>query len=495
MTDTLERVFVLIVIILAVLFIGVGLNVFESFTTMRHERDPTTMEQTGLITDSPGNPAVVYKSTSGVVNDQYTNVPTRENVYQNVLQRYSSQIPSQSYSGGQMSENRILKSSGGPLPNVILNPASDADKQIVCKLNDTCEDYVIDRTLYCPIGMDRMETGAVGSGQRRYNGCYSGGRRIPSLGCRHGVEEANSMAGGNLCRILSQLKIQRVGSGFIMIPRYSVLKALLEKPIASLPDTERNQIIEMVNLRRNIVAQMTFSLKSQVSRSRGDKMAESQLMSYYNGLLYNTTILYQPVTDGMRMPRAGFYADGISLPALERLPQEQDYNVTAGSIGDTTKAPLPELETVVTPDVVATLPGLPIPARIEPTPPPPPPQPRPTPIPRPSIMPAKVPGPSQVTPRPAPAPGMNTDNCPIGQGRMNGQCVPATRILQELQYWTRADRRKKFMVEQGKTKYRQFMSNIRNLAERYKVASGNTFIIPPDPQLNVFEQMKYNASR
>lgn len=53
MTDTLERVFVLIVIILGVLFIGVGLNVFESFTTMRHQRDPTTMEQTGLVSDAP----------------------------------------------------------------------------------------------------------------------------------------------------------------------------------------------------------------------------------------------------------------------------------------------------------------------------------------------------------------------------------------------------------------------------------------------------------
>jgi hypothetical protein len=392
-----------------------------------------------------------------------------------------------------MSANRILKSSGGPLPNVILNPESDADKQIVCKLNDTCEDYVIDRTLYCPIGMDRMETGAVGSGQRRYNGCYSGGRRIPSLGCRHGVEEANSMAGGNLCRILSQLKIQRVGSGFIMIPRYSVLKALLEKPRASLSDSERNDIVNMVNLRKNIVAQMTFALKSQVSRSRGDKMAESQLMSYYNGLLYNTTILYQPVTDGMRLPRAGFYAEGISLPVIERLPQEPDYNVTTRTLGDTTKAPLPELETVVTPDIVATLPGLPIPSRIEPTPP----QPRPMSIPRPSIVPARPPAPAppaRAPPAPT-APGMNTDNCPIGQGRMNGQCVPASRILQELQYWTRADRRKKFMVEQGQTKYRQFMTNIRNLAERYKVASGKTFTIPPDPQLNLFEQMKYNASR
>ena len=483
MTDTLERVFVLIVIILGVLFIGVGLNVFESFTTMKNQTDPNTGEQTGLITDSPGNPAVAYKSTSGSVNDQYKNVPTRNVIYHGVAQKHSMQIPWRAYSNKDRMIDKILKPSGGPLPSVVLNPASDGDKQVICKLNDNCEDYVYRRELYCPIGMDRMETGVMGTGERRYNGCYSAGRMIPSLGCRHNREEANSMAGGNLCGILSELRIQRVGTGFMMIPPYYVLKALLEKPSASLSDSERNQIIEITNRRKDIVAQMVFSLKSQVSRANRDNIAKSQLMAYYNQILYNTTIIYQPVTDGMKNSRAGFYARGVSIPSIERLPVEPDFNITDKSLGDTTKEPLPELITVVTPDVVSALPGLPIPARIEPTP-----APAPTPAPVPVVSQA-------VSSTTATAPGMNSDGCSAGEGKMNGKCTPASRILQELQYWTRADRRKNFMTSQGQTKYNQFMKNIQNLAQRYKVASGNTFTIPADPKLNIFEQMKYNVSR
>jgi hypothetical protein len=366
MTDTLERVFVLIVILLGVLFIGVGLNVFESFTTLKHEVDSNTMKQTGLVSDSPGNSSVAYKSTTTNVNDQYKNVPTKQDMDSGVLFRYRYQIPSASYFIKDRSSTGVLRPSGGPLPNVILNPASNPNNQVVCKINDNCEDYVIDRQLYCPIGMDRMSTGATGLGERLYNGCYSGGTRIPSLGCRHGRAEANSMAGGNMCWILSNSKIQRVGSGFIMIPPYSTLKALLEKPVSALSDSERNDIINIVNLRKNIVAQMTFALKSQVSQAAGNTMIQARLMSYYNYLLYNSTIFYQPVTDGMRLPRAGFYLQ--YAPWIERLTLEPNYNITGKEIGDTTKAPLPELETFITSDIVAGLPDLPIPSRIEPTP-------------------------------------------------------------------------------------------------------------------------------
>jgi hypothetical protein len=90
---------------------------------------------------------------------------------------------------------------------------------------------------------------------------------------------------------------------------------------------------------------------------------------------------------------------------------------------------------------------------------------------------------------------MNSDGCPIGQGKMGNKCEPASRLLQELQYWTRADRRKNYMLQQGKTKYNQFMTNIRKLANSYKVASGKTFGIPSEPTLNLFERIKYAASR
>ena len=268
----------------------------------------------------------------------------------------------------------------------------------------------------------------------------------------------------------------------MMIPRYSVLKALLEKPSASLSDSERNQIIEIVNRRKDIVAQMLFSLKSQVSRAAGDRAAENNLMSYYYRLLYDTTIIYQPITDGMKNSRAGFYTRDISIPSIERLPVEPNFNITGKQLGDTTKEPLPELITVVGQDVVSTLPDLPIPARIEPKPP------KPAPVPVPVV--SKAVSSSSVT-----APKTNSDGCPIGEGKMNGKCTPANKILQELQYWTNNDRRKKIMLDQGRSAYFKFMSNIRNLAQSYRVASGRTFGIPDDPKLNIFEKMKFDFSR
>jgi hypothetical protein len=175
---------------------------------------------------------------------------------------------------------------------------------------------------------------------------------------------------------------------------------------------------------------------------------------------------------------------GRSVPRLEKIPIEPEYNIpffigrTGGQLGDTTKEPLPELTSVVTPDILNKLDNLPVPQRIEPKP-------------KVVIPPKAVPS-KAVSSTPIVKP---KEECPKGQGKLGKDCVPAERILKELSYWSQTGRRKEYMLRHGKSKYRSYMSNLRNLAQQYKIASGKTFNFPPEPSLSMFESIKYGFSK
>jgi hypothetical protein len=521
MKDTFESILFLSAILILVIFIGVGLNIFESFTNynqMKQIRNPDTMEQTGLVSSVGGNITnsnFVYTSPGQTPSSQYKNVKNEKEFIKGVLNKHSSQIPWNIYSSTDQS--KITRSTGG-LPLIILNPDSNPDKQEVCKLNDSCEDYVIDRNLYCPMGMERISTGSQSG--KRYNGCYSASRKVPSLGCYHDSTEATSMNGGNMCRLLSQKKVQRVGTGFVMLPPAFVFNNLLTKPISQVSDAERNEIITMAQLKQQVVSQMLFYYEPSIKRAVSDKLTRQQLLSYYITILQHAYIFYQPVTDSMTKPRAGFILYNRTIPSLRSPGFEIDYNITrVSNIGDTTKSPLPSLEKFGTASPIGLeLPTLPTPPR--PIPPTPTPVsqamiPTPSTAAPPSLPAAVVSGamaaaatPPKLPPNPAipkitppkllqskprttplktqqKATRLTTkpaNPCPNGQAILNNKCTPAAAIKKELDYWSNSKRRTDWLRTKGRNAYNKYMNGLRNTAKQYKLASGVDYKIPPNPK-------------
>jgi hypothetical protein len=344
----MTRLLWIVGILFVTFLLALMLQVLETYQTRiycnegfeQYTRDPNTFHQTGYVNGE-------LRPSSGTVPSQLENVPSIKDVLTGKLQRFSGEIPTGIVTGSLNVNNPshmdtiiqtfVKDANSMNVPDIILNPNSVSGKQVTCRLGETCDEDVILGNVYCPVGMRKVETGDP---NQPYSGCYSGGRNVLALSCRH--NESSGM--GLSCRPLRDKKVQRVGDGFQMFPSVEVYQRLVAKYQAENNEEALRQISNSWHRKWWLVIQMALSYKD-FARST-EQHSRQILWQYIQMVFMYGLILYQPTVEDMTHPRIGVILPPTH-PVLPNLQTEQymfDYNITnISNIHDTTLEPLPIL--------------------------------------------------------------------------------------------------------------------------------------------------------
>lgn len=338
----MERIVVLLVLILFVVILGLSLRSLkvyrpfdtEGFTGTVFDRRSEDASMTGYVTSGDGQ---LFRPESGPVHSQLENVPTRTEFIMGRIAQHIGEVPiknsSKNYTVGVTDDEIIQKFTKGSQSEIILNPDSPANTHVTCQLGVNCGEFVKDSYLYCPVGLDRVKNREVG-----YQGCHTSGTSHPYLSCKFD-DPANN------CYYLKDLRIQRVGNGFVVIPTFELLVRTLKDNV--------NNAYRLYNLKSHFIQQMLLSHDHPEVKANLDKISKwkpwlstgsTTLDQYCRQLLFNTFILFQPGTPS----RIGFIMrqnKPVYLP-IGYVPELSNHSYNLKKIGfihDTTQDPMPIL--------------------------------------------------------------------------------------------------------------------------------------------------------
>jgi hypothetical protein len=367
----MERVFVLLIIIVFVIVLGVSLRSLqlyrpfndspllenEGFTDTVYQRKYDNANMTGYVGPEHGSDTDVFRPENGEHHSQLSNVPTAKEYVIGRIKKYKSHVPlnnsDKEYTIGSMDDEIIQKFSKGTNPDIVLNPDSHIEDQITCDLEQDCDEYVRNSKLYCPMGIDRLKIreNSGKENEMKYQGCYTFTRNYPLLACRYGDRF-------NYCSYMNDLKIQRVGRGFYVLPTLDVIKDAVDKADT---ESEKRNIQYIMYIKIYIIRHMILTYDHEdVKKNHKDvqrwfpwsSTGSSLLDQYGKQLFYNTFILYQSKTS--KTPsRIGFimrtdtplHLPKGHIPELSTPSTRHSYNLkNVGYIHDTTQDPMPILQ-------------------------------------------------------------------------------------------------------------------------------------------------------
>ena len=325
------------------------------------QRVGDTAHMSGYVNIENGNVENVYKPESGPHPSQIGNVPTAKEYLIGRINRFKSHVPlkhsDKDYVIGQMDDEILQKFSLGDVPNIILNPDSAKEEQITCDIEEDCDEYVRNSNLYCPIGMDRLKikesSGKIN--EQKYQGCYTATNKYPEIACRFGSRF-------NYCDYINELRIQKVGRGFYVIPTYDALSQIKrdygtdnKQMMASLRHIDTLKI----NLIRNMILSFDHpEIKNNKDRitkwSPGSSTGSSLVDQYARQVYYNTFVLFQN-GNHKTQARIGFImrkdtpsGEAVSvshIPELSTPTTRHSYNLKhVKYVHDTMRDPMPVLK-------------------------------------------------------------------------------------------------------------------------------------------------------
>lgn len=370
----MERVVVLLIIMIFVIVLGISLRSLqlyrpldssqsltnEGFLDTVYQRKFDNANMSGYVTPVNGSETDVFKPENGEHHSQIANVPTVKEYVIGRIKKYESHVPlkhsDKIYKIGSMDDEIIQKFAKGSNPDIILNPDSHVEDQITCDLEQDCKEYVRNSQLYCPMGIDRLKnresTGK--ENEMKYQGCYTITRDYPHLACRFGDRF-------NYCNYMNDLRIQRVGRGFYVIPTFDALKDAKDK---ASTNQEKNAIEYILKIKIYIIRYMMLTYDRDEVKDNFTAIQKwlpwtstgsSLLDQYGKQLFYNTFILYQSRTSKtpsrlgfiMRTDSPLFLPKG-NIPSLSTPSTRHSYNLkNTGFIHDTTQDPMPVLQPMI----------------------------------------------------------------------------------------------------------------------------------------------------
>ena len=333
------RTFLFAGLVLLIVFVGIlGVSLrtlqkyrpFEGFTTYQNRSQDGL--QTGYVTSPTGGD--VFRPNSDIHHPQIKNVPSSDEYVMGKIKRYETNVPLKisgvDYKIGGMNDAILGKFTRGTDPEIILNPDSERVNQETCILGNDCDEYVYNSHLYCPVGMERLQTQTPGkhTTERKYQGCYLLGRDYPAFACRHD-DPLNS------CNILKQKRIQRVGRGFLVFPPKRIFMKAEQEGVSVNELWERKQHFIRIML-RSYELQKTHPTINSWSEASPD-IDNSVIENYANTILEKGYVMVQQKNTQTPM-RIGFLVPDKSVPNIATPLRRTSYDLSRIKyIHDTTK--------------------------------------------------------------------------------------------------------------------------------------------------------------
>lgn len=326
----------LVILIAIVGILGVSLRTLQKYRPfegfMTYQRRSNDGSQTGYVTSSTGGD--VFRPDTMNVHPQIKNVPSSEEYVLGKIKRYQKHVPLKvsgiDYKIGGMNDAILGKFTKGTEPEIILNPDSNPENHESCLLGNGCEEYVYNSHLYCPVGMERLQTKTPGKNinERKYQGCYLLGKDYPAFACRHD-DPLNS------CEVLKQKRIQRVGKGFYVFPPKSVFMKAEQEGVNVNELWERKQHFIRMILRSYDLQKTHRNINSWSEES--PDIDNSKIEEYANTILDKGYIMVQYKTTETPM-RIGVYVPNQTIPDISTPLRRTSYDLSRIKyIHDTTK--------------------------------------------------------------------------------------------------------------------------------------------------------------
>lgn len=333
------------------------LSALEGFQDTQIQRTYDNGHMTGYEISLNGDQTDLFRPEDGPIHSQLENVPSAKEYVIGRIKKYESHVPlkhsDREYTFGTMDDEIIQKFARGTNPEIVLNPDSHIEDQITCDLEQDCDEYVRNSNLYCPMGMDRLRlkesTGTPN--EEKYQGCYTITRDYPLLACRFGDRF-------NYCNYMTDLRIQRVGRGFYVLPTYEVLKDAMDR---AETDLDKRKISHILNTKIYMIRHMILTYDHEEVKRHFKKIQKwtpwsgtgsPMVDQYARQIFYNTFILYQSKTTGTPT-RLGFimrtdtptYVPKGTIPELSTPSTRHSYDLkNVKFVHDTTKDPMPVLQ-------------------------------------------------------------------------------------------------------------------------------------------------------
>jgi hypothetical protein len=191
--------------------------------------------------------------------------------------------------------------------------------------------------------------------EQKYQGCYTATNKYPEIACRFGSRF-------NYCDYINELRIQKVGRGFYVIPTYDALTQIKrdygtdnKQMMASLRHIDTLKI----NLIRNMILSFDHpEIKNNKERitkwSPGSSTGSSLVDQYARQVYYNTFVLFQN-GNHKTQARIGFImrkdtpsGEAVSvshIPELSTPTTRHSYNLKhVKYVHDTMRDPMPVLK-------------------------------------------------------------------------------------------------------------------------------------------------------